>query len=76
MVHLLLICCYTVFLSRELQQTITVNIYRISKIKGKNELRKTNKDLGGFGEKGKDYPLKTCISWGRLSRCFMEGLVM
>ena len=53
-----------------------MNIYRISKIKGKNELRKSNKDLGGFGEKGKDYPLKTCISWDRLSRCFMKGLVM
>ena len=72
----LLLCCFFFFLSRELQQAITVNIYRINKIKGKNESRKTNKDSGGFGEKGKDYPLKICISWDRLSRCFMKGLVM
>uniref|UniRef100_A0A2N9J011 Uncharacterized protein n=1 Tax=Fagus sylvatica TaxID=28930 RepID=A0A2N9J011_FAGSY len=29
--------------------------------RGKNELRQTNEDLGGFGEKEKDYYLKTCI---------------
>jgi hypothetical protein len=27
----------------------------------KNELNKTNEDLGGFGERWEDYPSKTCI---------------
>jgi hypothetical protein len=42
----LMLCC---LLLRELQQTITMNIYRTNKIKGKNELRekliKTWEDL-------------------------------
>ncbi len=59
-----------------------MNIYRTSKNKGKYELIQTNKDLGGFGEKGKDYPLKnmylmkglvvSCMTW-RID-CFLWDL--